>query len=126
MADEDAWLLGGGKGKGKGKGKAAKKGERGRSAACGSSPAPGPTRTLCKHAACRMLAAVVPSPAATHRSLPLRPPAHPLPACTAEEKKVAGPEKLTHSLDILEAFATLKLEVGLGSVGCLLDAGALL
>jgi len=37
-----------------------------------------------------------------------------LPTCqfAAEEKKAGGPEKLTHSLDILEAFATLKLEVG--------------
>ncbi|PRW50814.1 hypothetical protein C2E21_5439 [Chlorella sorokiniana] len=35
-----------------------------------------------------------------------------------EEKKAGGPEKLTHSLDILEAFATLKLEVPLFSDKC--------
>lgn len=34
-----------------------------------------------------------------------------MPRYAGEEKKAGGPEKLTHSLDILEAFATLKLEV---------------
>jgi hypothetical protein len=39
--------------------------------------------------------------------------------CAAEEKKVAaGPEKLTHSLDILDAFATLSLEVPLTTNKC--------
>jgi len=36
------------------------------------------------------------------------------PSTAAEEKKAEkGPEKLAHSLDILEAFATLQLEVPL-------------
>ena len=39
----------------------------------------------------------------------------PAPVLPAEEKKAAGPEKLSHSLDILEAFATLKLEVPITS-----------
>jgi hypothetical protein len=58
------------------------------------------------------------------RTEALAPLAHP--AAATEERKVAAPEKLVHSLDILEAFGTLQLEVPLTSDKCppLLEAVA--
>ena len=75
------------------------------------------------------------SAAAPGAASPTRLPSPPCPAppcprraprCAAAEEKKAdkGPEKLSHSLDILEAFATLRLEVPLTAEAAAALAGA--
>jgi hypothetical protein len=115
---EDTWLLGakkGGKGKGK-KGKCSVLGGRcvgagmGLWMAAGRVPGPqGATPAAAAAAAAALPTARQPRPLPSFISCSLA-----RCACPAEEKKAdKAPEKLSHSLDILEAFATLRLEVPL-------------